>query len=263
MRGLNHRAHAMNPLAEKHIGRRTRNLFDPASAEPFKLSRSKIELFRQCPLCFYLDRRLGIGRVAGPAFTLNSAVDALLKKEFDGYRARGEPHPLMIANNINAIPFAHPQLDVWRENFKGVQHLHVPTNLLITGVVDDLWIEPQGTVFVVDYKSTSTEKAISLEDEWKQAYKRQMEVYQWLLRRNGLVVSDTGYFVYVNAGKDGDSFDGRLEFSAQVIPYSGNDDWIEQAFFDARACLVSEASPSAAAACPWCAYREASSDAIN
>ena len=108
----------MSQPPEKRIGKRTRNLFDATVDKPFKLSRSEIELFLQCPLCFYLDRRPGVGRVQGPPFTLNTAVDALFKKEFDGYRVRGEPHPLMTAIGVNAIPFAHPELDVWRENFQ-------------------------------------------------------------------------------------------------------------------------------------------------
>ena len=52
---------------------RTRNRYDPTSPEPYKLSRSQLQLFLACPRCFYLDRRLGIDRVPGPAFTLNSA----------------------------------------------------------------------------------------------------------------------------------------------------------------------------------------------
>jgi hypothetical protein len=44
------------------------------------------------------------------------------------------------------------------------------------------------------------------------SYKRQLEVYQWLLRQNGLDVSDTGYFVYTNARIDLDGFNDRLEF---------------------------------------------------
>ena len=35
-------------------------LFDPDSATPFALSRSKVDLFLQCPRCFYLDRHLSI-----------------------------------------------------------------------------------------------------------------------------------------------------------------------------------------------------------
>jgi hypothetical protein len=62
---------------------KTYKIFNPESKEPFELSRSKIDLFLECARCFYLDRRLGIGRPDSFPFTLNNAVDALLKKEFD------------------------------------------------------------------------------------------------------------------------------------------------------------------------------------
>ena len=202
------------------MNKRTRNIFDPASKDPYKLSRSKIERFIDCPRCFYLDRRLGVDRVAGPAFTLNSATDTLLKKEFDVCRREGKPHPLMLKYNVDAVPFRHPDIDEWRENFKGVQYHHKPTNLLITGAVDDIWVNPERELIVVDYKSTSTTKEIDLDDgtRWKEGYKRQMEIYQWLLRRNRFTVSDTGYFVYVNADTGQDAFDSKLVFEEQLIP---------------------------------------------
>ena len=96
---------------------RTRNIFDPKSKEPFKLSRSKLEMFLDCPRCFYIDRRLGIGRVSGPAFTLNSATDTLLKKEFDLARLAGKFHPLMKKYKVDAVPFQHESIDERRENF--------------------------------------------------------------------------------------------------------------------------------------------------
>lgn len=239
--------------------KRTRNLFDPKSKDPFKLSRSKLELFLQCPRCFYIDRRLGIGRVSGPAFTLNSATDTLLKKEFDVCRAKGKPHPLMTKYKVNAVPFQHPHIDVWRENFKGVQYLHKPTNLLITGAVDDVWVDPKGNLIIVDYKSTSTTKEIDLNDgtPWKEGYKRQMEIYQWLLRKNGFKVSNTGYFVYVNADTKQDAFDSKLVFDEQLIAYQGSDRWVEQAIIDAHQCLCRKKAPKCSGDCEWCAYRQA------
>jgi len=60
--------------------------FNPNGKNNFKLSRSKIDLFLQCPRCFYIDNRLGVARPPGYPFTLNSAVDHLLKKEFDPVR---------------------------------------------------------------------------------------------------------------------------------------------------------------------------------
>jgi len=62
--------------------------YQPAQDTPFRISRSKVDLFLNCPCCFYLDVRLGVKRPPGFPFNLNSAVDALLKKEFDHYRAR-------------------------------------------------------------------------------------------------------------------------------------------------------------------------------
>ena len=39
-----------------------KKLYEAGMEGPFRLSRSKVELYRNCPRCFYLDRRLGIGR---------------------------------------------------------------------------------------------------------------------------------------------------------------------------------------------------------
>ncbi|MFH0852385.1 MAG: PD-(D/E)XK nuclease family protein [bacterium] len=235
---------------------RTRGLFDPKSKEPFRLSRSKIDLFFECPRCFYLDRRLGIGRPQGPPFTLNSAVDALLKKEFDIHRAKGQPHPLMEHYKIPAVPFRHEKMNEWRENFKGVQFLHKATNFFVFGAIDDIWINSQKELHVVDYKSTSTSNQITLDDEWKQGYKRQMEIYQWLLRHNDFDVSDTGFFVYVNAKKDKAAFDGKLEFDVQIISYKGNDNWVEDVLIKAHQCLIDAHIPDASNRCDFCRYRE-------
>ncbi len=237
-------------------GVRKKNIFNPGSPEPFRLSRSKIELFLECPRCFYLDRRLGIGRPPGFPFTLNAAVDYLLKKEFDVHRAAGSAHPLMKAYGIEAVPFAHEKINEWRENFKGVGFLHRPTNLFIHGAVDDVWINGKKELIVVDYKATSTNGKITLDAEYRQSYKRQMEIYQWLLRQNGFKVSPTGYFVYANGDKDKKAFDGKLEFKVEIIPYKGNDAWVEGAIFDAHKCMSGDL-PSSSPTCEYCPYREA------
>lgn len=234
--------------------KRSRNLYDPNSSAPFKLSRSRLENFINCPCCFYLDRRLGIDRPSMPGFTLNSAVDHLLKKEFDAYRAKPEPHPLMIENRINAVPFAHPDLDVWRENFKGLQFHHTATNFIITGAVDDLWITPNKQLIVVDYKSTSKDGEVNLDDHWKASYKRQMEVYQWILRRMGFDVQHTGYFVYANGRKDPGAFNGTLSFRLTILPYNGDDSWVEPALMKAKACLDADI-PNPSEDCDFCGYR--------
>lgn len=240
---------------------RTFGLYNPSDSKSFRISRSKIDLFIKCPRCFYLDRVLGIGQPPGFPFSLNSAVDKLLKKEFDIHRVKHTAHPLMEAYGLDAVPFEHEKMDEWRDSLKrGITYLHQTTNLLITGGVDDVWVNPQGELIIVDYKSTSKESEVNLDAEWQDGYKRQMEVYQWLFRKNGFKVSDTGYFVYCNGKTDGDAFDGKLEFDIKLIPYIGNTDWIEQTIVDMHTCLNSNEIPKSNPDCDFCQYVKAVKD---
>lgn len=242
-------------MSQYYNAKRIKNLYEPGSPEQFKLSRSKIDLFFNCPRCFYFDRRLGIGRPPGFPFSLNSAVDKLLKMEFDVHRANGTNHPLIEKYGIDARPVPHEDLEKWRHNFTGIQYLHEPTNFLITGAIDDLWQNSKGEYIVVDYKSTSKDEEITeLNKEWQDGYKRQMEIYQWLLRKNGYKVSDTGYFVYCNGKTDRKAFDARLEFDITIIPYTGNDSWIERVILEAHKCLNADEIPEAGADCDYCDY---------
>jgi len=203
-----------------------------------------------------LDRRLGIGRPPGFPFTLNSAVDSLLKKEFDLYRKDQTIHPFIEEFGIDAIPYQHKDIDTWRNTFKGIEYLHTPTNLLITGAIDDIWINPKGEVIIVDYKATSKTSEVNLDAEWQRGYKRQMEIYQWLFRKNGFDVSPTGYFVYCNGDTGKPYFDKKLEFDIKVIPYTGDDSWIEGALMDIKKCLMSDKIPEMNSECDFCNYRK-------
>ena len=239
-----------------------KKLYDPASGKPFALSRTKVALFMECPRCFYLDRRLGISRPAGFPFNLNSAVDALLKKEFDAFRARGEPHPYMREAGIAAVPHAHPQLERWRANFTGVRTVHEATGFELFGAIDDLWRDT-GTeeLIVVDYKATSKDAEVTLDAGWQDGYKRQMEFYQWLLRRQGLAVAKRGWFVYCNGRRDLEGFGGRLEFRVKMIPYDGDDAWIEPVLLDLHRTLNAEAPPARAWDCEYCVFAAQSAGA--
>ena len=230
-------------------------IYDRNGNLPFRISRSKIDLFLECPRCFWLDRKKGISRPGMPAFSLNSAVDALLKKEFDLLRESGQPHELMKKYKIEAVPFKHKELDIWRNNFKGKEFYHKETNFLIFGAVDDIWINKKGELHIVDYKSTSTENEISLEDEYKQMFKKQVEVYQWIFLKSGFSVSPIAYFVYANAGKNRPKFDGRLEFELEIISHKGDTSWVEPTIFAMKECLDSDKIPEAGDNCEFCRYR--------
>ena len=251
-------------MSQYYNPRKTRNIFNPASAEAFRISRSKIDLFLECPRCFYYDQRLGVGRPPGFPFNLNSAVDALLKKEFDIHRKHKSKHPLMEQYGVDAVPFAHEKIEEWRDALRrGISHLHKETNLFVRGGVDDVWVTPEGELLIVDYKATSKDGEVSLDAEWQDGYKRQIEVYQWLFRKNGFKVSTTGYFVYANASRDREAFDGRLEFAIKVIPYIGSDAWIEGVLKKIRACLEKDTAPESSDDCDFCLYRRAVGEVLR
>jgi len=237
---------------------RKSNLYAPNALYPFRISRSKIDLFINCPRCFYLDRRLGVAQPPGYPFSLNSAVDKLLKKEFDIHRAKKIPHPLMDMYKVDAIPLADERINLWRDALKGgITYLHKKTNLLITGGIDDLWINPKEEFIIVDYKATSKDEEVTIDADWQQGYKRQMEIYQWLFRRNGFNVSKIGYFVYANGDTDKAAFDGKLEFNVKIIPYEGDDSWVEKTINDIFACLNKDKLPGPGKDCDYCKYRHA------
>jgi CRISPR/Cas system-associated exonuclease Cas4 (RecB family) len=236
--------------------------YQPGQTTAYKISRSKIELFMQCPRCFWLDARLKITRPSGPPFNINKTIDELFKKEFDAHRVAGTPHPIMTDNQIKAVPYAHADLDKWRYNFTGVTAVDKTTNFHVFGAIDDVWVNDDGELIVVDYKATSKAKEVSIDSDWQISYKRQLEVYQWLLRQNGFQVNDTGYFVYTNARLDVDGFGDRLEFQTKLIPYTGSDAWIEPTLKAMKACLDNDTMPpvgeaAMGGACDFCTYARA------
>ena len=237
--------------------KRTRNIYNPKSEQPFKLSRSKVDNFVSCPRCFYIDRRLGVGHPPGFPFNINSAVDELLKKEFDQYREKGVPHPYMESIDRSLIPFKHDKLDMWRENFKGVQYHHKETNLIFTGAVDDLWIDTDSNeVVVVDYKATSKNSEVTIDADWQQGYRRQMDFYQWLLRKNKLDVSDIGYFVYCNGDKQRTAFENKVHFKVSVLEYRGEESWIESTIGEIKKLLNQHNIPDFTENCKYCTYTQ-------
>jgi len=242
-------------VSDHYKGKRSRNIYPGKGDRPFKLSRSKIDLFLGCPRCFYIDRRLGLAPPPGYPFNLNSAVDELLKRDFDRYREKKIVHPLMEEFGVDAIPFQHEDLERWRDSLRrGIQFHHEKTNLLITGGVDDVWVNGNGELLIVDYKATSKNGDVSLDAPWQIAYKRQMEIYQWLFEKNGFTVNPTGYFVYCNGKRKTPQFDNRLEFDVRILPYTGTTSWVEQVITDIDKCLKSSTIPKRADGCDFCLY---------
>ena len=229
-----------------------RSLFDPSAEGPFALSRTKLELFLECPRCFWLDRCAGVCRPDTAYYSLNLAVDHLMKKEFDACRVDKKPHPVMEMHGVDAVPFQHPQLTTWRDTPKGIRFAHA-SGIELFGIVDDVWIDGEGRVCPVDYKGTSVAGVPQLDQ--RDGYKRQLDVYGWLLGKNGFDLASDGYIVFANADRERNALDGALRFTLSIAPHVLELSWIDQALPAVRECLESDAPPPSTNQCAWCAYR--------
>ena len=183
-------------------------------------------------------------------------MDTLLKKEFDALREKGSTHPLIEKFGVDARPAPHDQLDKWRENFKGIRYIHPATNLELSGAIDDLWINSNDEYIVVDYKATAkTEPVTELGDaDYHNGYRRQIEFYQWLLRKNGLKVSNSGYWVYCTGQPNNEKFDARVDFDMHLISHDGNTDWIEPTLSKLKTVLDADKAPERSTDCDYCTY---------
>lgn len=230
----------------------------PIPGEPPVLSRTALEEFLKCPRCFYLHRRKGLKQLSRIPLTLAVATDALLKNEFDAIRGTDASHPVWDANQLHVRAFAHPDLETWRSNFKGLRVTHAPTGATIFGAVDDLWQHlDTGELHIVDYKSTSKQGTPDLEGGFGAGYKRQIEIYQWIYRQAGFAVSPIGYFLYVNGSKEGGFYlesEGRMRFVTTLLAHEGNTDWVEDCITEAVACFQGEQLPASTTDCDTCRY---------
>lgn len=245
---------------------RHRGVYSPTNPEPYELSRSRVENFVRCPACFYLQQVAGVTFPSIPGFNINEATDVLLKRDFDRYRGAEQTHPFLLRiGHGHLLPFSHSDFEMWTQSLHfgaegRMNTVHAATNLKIGGGLDDVWLNRDtGQIHIVDYKSTSQKsegKRITLDDPWKAAYKRQMDLYVWVMRRKGFDVDRIGYFLYC----DGDRFskydflghtDAHMRFEMSLIPYEVDDTWIEPTLSEIRNCLEMDESPAHADRCEY------------
>ena len=245
----------VNPL-------RTRkdSIYQKGTNNIFRISRSKLSTFIDCQRCFYLDRVKGLKEPSMPGWSLNSAVDELLKKEFDEYRKLKKPHPIMVENKLNFIPFDHEQIDKWRDSLKGgISYIDKDTNLEIFGGVDDIWFDKdKEELVVVDYKAQSSNTPVEeesyLASPFHQGYKLQMDIYVYILREMGFKTSDRVFFLVCNGEKSYDKFDKKLNFTTKLVPYITNTSNIKSVIKNMKFVLESDNTPDLNKSCEKCMY---------
>ena len=245
---------------------RHRSIFDPGNPGPYELSRSRIENYVKCPACFYLQQVKAVRFPSIPSFLINEATDVLLKRDFDKYREAQTTHPYLQAIGMrHLVPYQHEDFEKWTQSLHfgaegRMNTIHDESNIKLGGGLDDVWLNTEtGKLHIVDYKSTSQKtegKQITLDDQWKASYKRQMDMYVWIMRRKGFDVSSTGYFLYCDGDRFGEydflgTEDAVMHFKMSLIPYETSTNWIEPTLMEIRQCLTQEQIPEHSDVCEF------------
>ena len=121
---------------------------------------------------------------------------------------------MFIEHDIVAVPFAHEMMDEWRNNKKGIRYIDNEHGYNFGGAIDDVWQKSNGELIVVDVKATAKnifdwEKTFN-QWEYAKGYKRQVEMYQWLFRKNGFDVAQESYLVYYNGRRNEPMFNQKI-----------------------------------------------------
>jgi len=204
-----------------------------------QLSPNSLNLFLECPHCFWLDKNLGIKRPPPYPYALNSAVDSLLKEEFDTYRAKKIPHPLLVESNIKAKLFSNQNLlNQWRNNFAGIRYFDQQLQATLFGAVDDVLEFEGGKLAPLDYKSTGS-TAANIYDR----FQLQLDTYTFLLEKNGYQTPRKGYLAFYIVDKS-KGFIDRLPFRKEVMEIDTNPSDIYAIFNDAVLILRKPSPPS-------------------
>ena len=222
------------------------------SSLPFKLSRTKIDLYFECKRCFFLDQKHGVRRPHGTPLVLNNKIVDDFKKELNDCRKQKTIHSKVRELNKNFIPTSHPKFEEWKSPFKGTNYLHKDTNFLICGIIDDIWWDRiSNKNHSVIIKTTS--KNLNYDSIWN-GYWRQLSLYSYLLSKNSLSMAKTGIIIFINVITKMDEVKKNSFLNLNIFEKILDFDWIEPTIKDIYSILNNIKPPEGSKKCKYCNY---------
>lgn len=217
---------------------------------PYKLSPTSINLFLECPRCFWLQIVKKITRPQGIFPSLPSGMDKILKEHFDSYMQKGELPPEIaehgIANGYRLFA-DKKQLDIWRSNFKGIQYTDHTSGVVLRGAVDNLLTKGKKLV-ILDYKT----RGFPLKEDTHEHYQTQMDLYTYLLRQNGHATEDYAYLLFYHPDRVLPT--GEVIFHTTLKKMTTDPKRGEKVFKDAIKCLEGD-EPASNGNCDYCKWK--------
>ena len=168
---------------------------------------SGLNVYRDCPKCFWLLYNKKISRPRGIFPSLPGGMDEVIKKYFDTYRQTAAGLPPELAGQIEARLFADQALlDRWRNWRSGLSWSTVikkgnrAADVTLFGALDDCLVgerrlgRVKQEIFIpLDYK---TRGSAPRPGDSERYYQTQLDTYTTLLHHNGYETGDQAWLVY-------------------------------------------------------------------
>ena len=213
---------------------------------PYTLSSSTLCLMEDCPRCFWLQFNKNIKRPFGIFPSLPSGMDKVLKAHFDSFRDKNELPPELKDEGIKAELFKDVALlEEWRDNFRGILWKDENDNIL-RGAVDNILVKDKKLI-VLDYKT----RGFPLKEDTAEYSRHQLDVYNFLLRKNGYETEDYGYLIFYYPKEVNEN--GDVVFDTRLIKMDINVKNAESLFKKAISLLKGK-MPKSSEDCEFCKW---------
>jgi len=213
--------------------------------QKYKLSPSTLNLFLDCPRCFWLDKVKNIKRPRGIFPSLPGGMDLVIKSYFDKYRANGKLPP-EINGKVPGRLFADTTvLEKWRSwRSTNLCYEDKALNAALSGALDDCLIE-DGCHIPLDYKTRGSQ----LTEDPRKYYQTQLDCYCLMLESSGYRTKGLAYLAYywpLEAREE-----GIMQFHVEPIKIETSLASAKKIFTDA-VNLLSSGIPAANLGCEYC-----------
>lgn len=214
-----------------------------------RLSPSTLNLFLECPKCFYLEQVEGFHRPRGIFPSLPGGMDVLIKKYFDKYRLQNKLPPEIDGKVEGKLMADLDLLNKWRSWRTGLVHMDVKSGAILSGALDDLLVNPEKGVFMpFDYKT----RGFDLKEGSSDFYINQLNCYALLLEANGMKTAGFGYLCYYIPKEIKE--DGQVRFEITIKKMETNPESAKQVFESAVNLIVEKQMPKTHTSCEYCSW---------
>ncbi len=199
------------------------------------LSPSTLNIFRDCPRCFWLQINCEIKRPRGPFPSIASGLDRVIKEYFDSYREQGTLPPLLKDKIEGKLIPQLPKKLFFNDNSK---------NAALIGMLDECLVLPENLYVPLDYKTRG-----SLPNDAHPAYQLQMDMYTLLLEKNNYKTNNIAYLLYF-VPRSGKLHEG-IPFEVKIIEVKTSIDRALDIFHEALD-LLKAPIPGSSENCEYC-----------